>query len=435
MSYDLEIATGSKPEHADVMRFLSEKTEFFMEGTLSADGNLLVGRHLKSGDRPCFTVDGPFAIEPDDLAEALMSAVLAPKWLIQISIPAVATKMDAALANRLARHLAERRDGAVYDPQTDGVIWPKGKRKRYKTVAKEERIRLICLSWFLPFNPAREDPNLANKLLTTFRRFLPEAVPSRFGTFEPLQGRLEPGDDDPFLDEWRKTQDVEWGDTMFWKSSAPCFGGSVSFPDSRDELPEWKAPPGGRRAIIVKTELDGRALHGDERWSEACENLFVATAKRFGAFYGGVHVERNVIANRGNLWYAGDSESRSLGRTWWCGIGKTRTWLTWFGPPYKPLVEEVLRNPATYHDLAWLKPSTWRRPDAVRGELTESSAGLSLRIGDEPMDHDQLKGLFPKLPADLLAGEKRKLANVGRTVHVEKIPIPADVIPNFQSDN
>src|SRR5687767_10545360 len=96
-----------------------------------------------------FTVDGPHAVEIEDLPEVLASAVLAPRFLVEISLPAAATEKDRSAAIRLARALAERFGGAVYDPQADALAWPKGRKRAYIASVAEERIRVVELSWYV----------------------------------------------------------------------------------------------------------------------------------------------------------------------------------------------------------------------------------------------------------------------------------------------
>jgi len=62
------------------------------------------------------TVDGPVAAEPDDLAEALAAAVLAPLWLTTLSIP-----YDASATRRRTRS-----SGRVASPSAS----PRARRRR-----------------------------------------------------------------------------------------------------------------------------------------------------------------------------------------------------------------------------------------------------------------------------------------------------------------
>jgi hypothetical protein len=160
----------------------------------------------------------------------------------------------------------------------------------------------------------------------------------------------------------------------------------------------------------VKAEFDGRALGADDPWREAVVMLFSKVAAQLGAFYGAGYVERNVVVSRRRLWYSGDTESIFLSRMWWEGLPPHPTWLAWFGEPYRGMVESAVRESVTEE-----------RPE-----------GLFLRLGENPMDSDEVKDVFPKLPDELLwtprLPGKRKF---DPSLPVERGEDPAAVLPRI----
>ena len=116
MSYDVEVATHTRPD-----------------GLEAPDGG---------------TVDGPVAAEPDDLAEALAAAVLAPRWLTTLSIPYDASQRRRDALRSLARRLAQEHEGAAYDPQEDAVFFPRGRPKRVPA-GKAEKTSIVGLAWYV----------------------------------------------------------------------------------------------------------------------------------------------------------------------------------------------------------------------------------------------------------------------------------------------
>lgn len=120
MSYDLRVATAARPSD----ELIGDLTAgLVVEGSL-ADGQLAVYR--RPGGPP-IVVDGPVGVELDDLDDELAGAVLAPRWLLEVSVPEGASA-DLTLARKLARQLAERFDGGAFDPQQDKLLWPRGGR-------------------------------------------------------------------------------------------------------------------------------------------------------------------------------------------------------------------------------------------------------------------------------------------------------------------
>lgn len=375
MSTDFEIITYQKPQQSHVEEHISEYKNFDLQGTLgSAKGNILVTRTLKAGRVPSFTIDGPFQIDETDVPEEILPAILCPRWLTQISLPMTARKEEISFAKSLACHIAKSCQGIVYDPQAEIVLWPKGAKKRYWSSQKEERIRLVKLEWFLPATMAC--PRAAELLLSTLANLCPESLPKRFGSFEPFQGKFDANDTKPFLDTWRVLSKGVSGNHLFWSAGPPCFGGSIFFPP----LMENDKPSGAYSCIHISLSFDGRALHQDTRWCETIVNLFLKAAKALNAFYAAGYVLRNVIAKR-SIWFDGKSEDSPMPRSkWWLGIPNVPTWLAWYGRPYKPLVEKAVGA-------------------AITQETTE---GVFIRLGTEPMDRDQLKKIAPSLPSTFL---------------------------------
>lgn len=349
MSFDLEVVTRLKPLADHFKDFFPSREDHY------------------------FTVDGPFQVEIDDLEEQVIASVLDPHWLTQISVPAAASKTDLKLAKQLAIHIAETYNGSVYDPQLDQVVWPRKTHRRFVAPTQEERIRLVGLDWYLPY--VQSSPETAKLLLQTLRRLCPEALPTRFGTFEPLQHRMDQNGES-FLSVWEEVSRVEYGDMFFWKSKSPFYGGHISFPDQREP-----SKVGAKRAIHMSIDIDGRALDTEPAWCETVVKLFGELARKLRAFYGLGYVQRNVIARRTILLDGKSEGSPTLPGGWWLGLPPAPTWLAWFGAGYRNALEESLND----------------------RQSLNTPEGILLRLGDTPLDRDQLNGIFPVLPQSLFA--------------------------------
>ena len=372
MSYDYRVYCSKKPDEDFVTEFLTGRTGYECQGALGGQvGNCLVERNVRDTLVPAFTLDGPWGVEWEDIEESVAAVTLSPQWLVEISIPAGAIGKDRTIAKSIGQAIAKRFEGALHDPQEDQVVWPKSRPRTYKAPAEEERIRLVNLEWFLPFGVSADETAL--QVLAILRRYCPEAVPTRFGTFEPLQHKLEPGDDSGILAVWREVSEAPYGDSFFWKAKSPCFGGSVSYCDPRDDY----RPAGAQRHVRLSVDFDGRALEADPRWCESVVQLFVRFAADLAAHFAAGYVERNVIAKR-SVWYDGESESVALMRSrWWVGIPSKPTWLAWYGKPYCDHFSGV----AGVQDL---------------------SGGLLLKTSELPLDSDQAAEVFPELPEDFV---------------------------------
>jgi hypothetical protein len=320
VSYDVEVATHTQPD-----------------GIEAPDG---------------VTVDGPVAAEPDDLAEPLAAAVLAPRWLTTVSVSHDASARRRELARSLARRLAQEHDGAAYDPQEDVVIHPRGRPKRVEA-GKAEKTSIVRLEWYVGAEGWAVAPAA---LARAIARRCPEALPTRYGGFEPLRERYDAAAFAHFAVE----QDT------FWLSSRPSFGGHALPPDRGT----------GRLGL----DVDWRVLEADPRWRETVAGLFAGAAATLGAFYAEAWVEPgwNVsLNNRLSVPAGRKTRGSALGRDGWAGLPAEPAWLTWFGGDYREPVAAVLRSaPASRRRLL--------RSATAAPDLDLRPEGLFVRLGEAP---------------------------------------------------
>jgi hypothetical protein len=370
MSYDLRVATHTQPD-AGLIEDIARERGASIEGD-----DPLVVRRARSG----FTIDVGRAVrcEIDDLDDELATAVLAPRWLTEISLAYDAPKADVTLARALARGLAEACDGAALDPQEDGLLWPRRRAPRYRPPATEKRIPILNVSWILT---SWDADDLPRRWLSLASRHVPEAAPVRYGDFEPLQERMEQGGEERFVQFWREhvAADVSLG--MFWSSRRPFYGGAFSAPHPSKH--ERDAP--GLLAAKLSTELDARALD-EAPWRETVADLFKHVADELDAVYAAGWIERGVLASARGLAYDDKSDSFSdftplRGR--WLGVPPVPAWLSWFGAPYR---------------------------DKLAGVGEAIGAGILVRAGELPQADPGLERDFPQLPPEILAAPGREAA-------------------------
>lgn len=377
MSYDLEIAIQLKPEQVHLDEFLASRKDVVQDGKFGVELHSAILRLNPGTPSEAFVeVSAPSRVfEPGDLDEGLAAAVPDAEWLMQMGVPGF-DREGVKLALALAQHFAERCQGAVLDPQVGRVVWPPASAQKPQAPPSRERIRCIMLAWY--FTPSRLSPREAPLFLATLRRTFPEAVPTRFGKYEPLQGKLEPGDDGPFVEAWSSTETDVLGDLTV-KCKRPCFGGSI-FLTKRGPSRRGEA-----KARRIKLDFDGRTIEADEHRLEALVNLFVELSRSMGAFFAHGYVVRGVVGGRGGIGFDSKTEQYPVPNGWWWGIPPTPTWLAWFGQPYRSLVEPALQRP----------------------EATAFDEGVLLRLGQQPADYDNVKDVALRLPANLLAGMQK----------------------------
>jgi hypothetical protein len=396
MSYDLEIGVHAKPTRDQIEAWAGQQ-----DLTISSDGDgLVVSTRSTRGDGYLFSIDGPFAAEADDFAEELAGACLAPRWMMTVAVPYSVPKRAITLGRALARHLAETNDGAAFDPQEDSLIWPRGRKKRVAPRRDEEVTSRVTLDWFLPPTRWEEAPATLLRLL---RRHTPEALPTRYGRWEPLQHRFDAQDSDAFV---RFVLDGEDGDG-FWFASRPSFGGSWSAPHAdRFVKPEEER----LRVANLKVDFDGRVLEQDARWREAVVDLFSAAAVELGALFAAGQVEPGWTVTTNNRLYSTTETMMQGGEhvlrgRLWQGLPPVPVWLGWFGAPYRHLVvphltEEALLDGGAPSRRRGLRRLMTRQEDRrVEPQVEQRPDGVFVRLGTEPRPVGELGG-WP-LPPEL----------------------------------
>ena len=415
MSYDLRIITTREPQTRAVSDFLSGRrsgSQYSIDGRLQAgSGNIVVSKEKRGESVPIFTLDGPFRIEIEDVDDPIVGLVLAPQWLIEINIPSASSQAEHRLARSLAVQLAKTFQGAVYDPQEDGVVWPKRRPRLYRTSKEAESIDVVNLHWYLPYSKRKS--RTARLLVEIAERHFYECLPRRYGLFEPFQGKVEDGDFSGFYSLWDEAAAAPYGDILHFACSAPCYGGSASFSDPRDDVPE---NVGAANMVKLQVDIDGRAM-ADPAWREATVSFFHTLARATGSYYAIGYVESGIKAKGRTLYFTASSERYPLPRhNRWLGIPAVPTWMTWYGHPYAEMVQSACENHVT----------------------NRFDEGFLIRMSDEPRGIGSLPKNIPEIPSELRAKLSEqslsgRLANIFRPnvlpTDDRMTDRPADLIP------
>lgn len=302
------------------------------------------------------TADGPRRITQADLPDAL-DATSDLRWLVEFSSP-------HELAEALLLHvveLARATRGVVWDPTAGDVRWPRAPTPTRAVVS--QRVSVVRLLVF--FTSRSDRVSLGRRIATAIDAGQASAMPSAFGTFEPLRSGTR------LLFENAIQNSSLTGETLHWRSRAPYFGGSVSFPAQAER---GCVPTGSLVLTSVADYVRGNA--------DDLVDKLAALTESIPAFYGCAFLERWALMRGNRLSFDGESEMYPLPpiKCWW-GLPEAPMWLSWFGRPYDELVERSLPAEKT----ASLGP------------------GILFRAEDHPRSIDELQRGYPELPRSLLA--------------------------------
>jgi len=352
MSYDLTVFGERSLSRAELIQIVRAGAD--MDVVDSAEQGITVVRGKRASY--CFTVDGPFDVEPEDVPEELALVAIGITVMYQVLVEGGAA-VSIPHAVRFSKRLAASVNGAMLDQQSD-AIWA-GKANRTVPRPKgNERIDLIEMTWH--FLPGVTD--LASLYLTTARKYLPEALPRRFGEFEPLQSKLETAGDSGF----RGAADRSKG-LLFWKGTFPVIDGNLA-------TRHWD---GSLRSLPTFGLSLERSAFEEPKWRNALRALFVEFGREGRAYFASAEVIRNIGWGGRSVWYDGKEEnSYALIRykEGWMGLPPHPVWWTLFGREYAALVAPHI---ASESDL----------PD---------DETIFHAWSDAPLDRDALTAMLPK---------------------------------------
>jgi hypothetical protein len=358
VSYDLMVYTRNSSTMDDLAALVRRGAGLDVDAV--GDRHVTVVRCVRR--RYSFTVDGPDALEPEDVPAPVAGVVLAPRHLWSVMVEGSATT-EVTHAVRFARRLADALDGAVEDHQT-GEVWSRSSSRKVSRPDRSERVSTVDLRWYCRTSDITDD--IALLYLDAVTRVLPEALPRRFGDYEPLQGKFETSGADGFVQARRDAFPM-----LSFVGSGPVVGG---------HLP-------GRRMFPEEFTSLTLGFHGaallDHGWRDAVREVFVRLAIVLPAFFATAEVTRGHIWSGRTMWSDGQTEKATVPlryRDGWMGLPPIPVWWAWFGPAYA--------------DLEPLLPAD-RTRKGLNGFLFESSP--------EPLARDRLTPLTRWLPQDLFA--------------------------------
>lgn len=325
MSLDLFVYAPHPVSVEQLEAVVAEAQEVRLVGDLAeVPAALSIERLVRGEFEWVASLDGPFVCESEDLPNAVVAHAVGIRVMYHFTIRASPQRAFAA-ASKLARGLASACGGVVFDAQHDAVTWPRGSTRAFKPPA-EDTIDIVEYTWYIRHEDTAAD--LPESLIARFESMLPEAIPRRFGGFEPLPSKYVDVGVAGFADAWRHEALM-----LFWTATKPCFGGSAA--DLGDQV---VGPPLPHRVGRVSLTFDRRVFDQD-RWRHDLVRLFSAVAETTNAFCAVGEVVVDVVQSRGAIHHtrqSGAGWGRQLApRGEWHGLPPQDPWLLWLGPTYR----------------------------------------------------------------------------------------------------
>ncbi|WP_120494787.1 hypothetical protein [Microbacterium phyllosphaerae] len=337
MSYDLDVYGKVSLTTRELVKVVT--ADWGLKAQVDRGSNTLLSVDHKRPRRMAFGLDGPMQIDAEDLPEGVPQVAGATVlYSIHVSydvqtgpegFSATADDTSVTAAVAFASRLAERIGGTVVDPQQEVA----------RPVAEAQVVESPPETWmhFAWFRLKDGSVDFARDYLESARHRFPLAVPVRFGTYEPMQGRLPRDPDEAFFEVFAQ----ECGVSSLMFVNGQKVSGSISG-WSRDIRMRY-------HSVRVSIRLDAIEKAG---LLSAVEDFLIDVATRSRSFFAFVELNHSWLATADFPHFEGG----------WSGLPARAQWLTWFGTEYAPLV----------------------RPHLSVSNVTEHKGGLSHRWVDAP---------------------------------------------------
>jgi len=295
-------------------------------------------------------VGAPGGIEHDDIPPEIAEILPGLSTLVELRLePISAPKSARALLSSTARAIAEALAGIVEDPQESSLSLPRG-AKRYAAPKRDERFTVLALSWWYMDSPLRSLRGVAD-FVTILHKNVKEALPRRYGLWEPPPFKAEETGLDAFVDFLH--QNLDEGVVCY--TSRPVVGVHIS------DCAAAPHPRLGFRSNHVTIEFEASALE-QPGWELAIRNLWRAVSLFLRPFYGDVRLLAEHIVRDGTVASDIRTESHPVRSWFWRGIPAEPGLALVLGPPYADLW--LPASAVHVEDLLFAETPSWaaRRP-------------------------------------------------------------------------
>jgi hypothetical protein len=293
---------------------------------------------------------------PEDVPDAVAAALPGIAWLTELNLePIGAPEPGHKLLARAGLGIAKAAHGVVLDPQQDTVATPTGV-KRWVSPGADEQAAVIALTWWCVEGPLARGTGFG-ELLEVLAATLPEALPRRYGLYEPPQhtyaetGRAHLLE---FLDEHAR------GIGTVLYPHPPFASLSLEVPE------EIGGSPKGFRSGRMEIQMDVAALR-QPGWPAALSRAWRLVGRAVRPFYGDVRTLRGFRRSRGRYWFGGGTEQHPVCSWWWAGLPQGPVHAAVIGEPYLSLWPAFANAAECEDGLAFVTTDDWlSEEDAFR---------------------------------------------------------------------
>lgn len=294
------------------------------------------------------------------------------EYLTHLNLEGQAPDRGYKLAQSTANDIARASHGVVADPQEDSFRVPSGV-KRFAAPKAAEVFDIIALTWWFLESPLPTREGFAS-FVELLESTLPEALPKRYGQYEPPQHRYDQTGKAHFL---QFVHDEAYTVTV-WYPSRPFVGVYLSTPN-----PMGAFQLGFRTGqLVIEIEKSAWTQPG---WSTNLRRFWMKASALIQPIYGEVRVLGRYSRHGASVFTQQGYRDRPVKSWWWNGIPKILGAAVVLGADYQRLWPQFIAAASTIDGLAFASLDDW----TSLSDLTET-------VGPPPGDQTQRTSDFPK---------------------------------------
>jgi len=309
----------------------------------------------------------PDCVNYEDLTDQIAGVLPGIQYLTRFNLEGKFSRTSAALAASAANFMARRVHGIVIDAQKDSIASPSGV-VRLASIQRRPSFSVIALSWWFLDGPLLTALGREH-LVDLLTRDLPEALPKRYGLYEPPQHRYALMGRDHFL----AFLNDHLNDFIVWSAQWPVVRVHIGYPKRAG------GGPSGFRANHFEIELD-RDLLKQPGWDVGLLRFWEKASKLIQPFYGDARVLPGRIGTVATtLLTSSESESHPVRAWWWRGIPKTLGCAVVLGEVYQGLWPQFMTAANLKHGLAFVSSQDWLSGETVTSQTGQVPENIASR--------------------------------------------------------
>jgi hypothetical protein len=271
---------------------------------------------------------GSMQVADEDVPLEIANALPGIAYRVELNLePYDAPALGRTKLLRLAKQIATECHGVVEDPQQDSMTLGTRVRRLSPLGSSDEATLLSMGFWYESGSMTR--PDAAGNLLDVLSQHLPEAIPQRYGEFEPPQFRIQREGRKHLVAFMRQ----HWCETAVYYPAAPVAHFHISQPE------EIGPSPRGYRSGRLCIDVDVDALE-QPGWHLALTRAWRELVRFVQPFYADVRHLKHYERARGRYWIASTTDHHPICSWWWSGVPTGSVYAVALGDPYIELWPE-----------------------------------------------------------------------------------------------